>query len=60
MLIAGWFYLGASYTQLQYFDRDNTGKSTLANAQVPTKQQDGGGRYTQWIGIFDLNVEKTF
>jgi long-chain fatty acid transport protein len=60
VLIAGWFYLGASYTHLQYFDRDNTGKSTLANAQVPTMQQDGGGRYTQWLGIFDLNLEKTF
>ena len=59
-LIAGWFYLGASYTHLQFVNRDNTGRSTLALAKVPTQQQDGGGRYTQWIGIFDVNVEKQF
>jgi long-chain fatty acid transport protein len=59
-LVARWFYLAASYTHLQFLDRDNTGKSALALAQVPTKEQDGGGRYTQWVGIFDLNVEKSF
>jgi long-chain fatty acid transport protein len=65
-------YLAASYTHLQYLDRDNTGKSTLATTsspqppsnttavQVPTFGQDGGGRYTQWIGIFDANLEVTF
>ena len=34
--------------------------STLAGAQVPTKEQDGGGEYKQWIGLIDVNVEKTF
>ena len=58
--IAGWAYLGVSYTHLQYFDRNNTGQSTLAAAQTPTQQQDGGGRYTQWIGIVDVNLEKRF
>jgi long-chain fatty acid transport protein len=60
LFLANGFYLAASYTQLLFFDRDNTGKSTLASAAVPTQQQDGGGKYTQWIGFFDLNVEKTF
>lgn len=60
MLVANWFYLALSYTHLFFFDRDNTGKSTLADAAVPTQQQDGGGKYTQWAGFFDLNVEKTF
>jgi long-chain fatty acid transport protein len=55
-----WLYVALSYTHLQYLDRDNTGKSTIANALVPTFQQDGGGKYTQWVGFFDLNVEKTF
>jgi long-subunit fatty acid transport protein len=57
------FYFAASYTHLQFLDRDNTGKSTLASAPVPTQQQDGGGQYTrntQWVGIFDLNLEMTF
>ena len=60
LLVANWFYLAASYTQLVFLNRDNTGLSDLANASVPTQQQDGGGKYTQWAGFFDLNVEKTF
>ena len=59
-LVANWFYLAASYTQIVFFDRDNTGKSDLANAMYPTQQQDGGGKYTQWVGFLDVNVEKTF
>jgi long-chain fatty acid transport protein len=58
-------YLAASYTHLQFLDRDNTGKSQLESingvgVSYPTVQQDGGGRYTQWIGIIDLNVQKQF
>ena len=60
MLVADWFYLAASYTHILFFDRDNTGESDLADASVPTQQQDGGGKYTQWVGFFDVNVEKTF
>jgi long-chain fatty acid transport protein len=53
-------FIAASYTHIQYMDRDNTGASELANAQLPTRRPDGGGRYTQWIGLFNLNVEKQF
>jgi len=65
-------YLAASYTHLQYLYRDNVGKSTLAASavpeppsnstvvQVPTFNQDGGGKYTQWVGIFDANIEAKF
>lgn len=60
VLVANWIYVAASYTHLVFLDRDNTGLSDLANAQVPTQQQDGGGKYTQWVGFFDLNLEKTF
>jgi len=65
LLVANWFYLGLSYTQIVFFDRDNTGKSDLATqagqpVAYPTLQQDGGGKYTQWIGFLDVNVEKTF
>ncbi len=58
--VANLFCLSVSYTQIQYFNRNTTGASTLADAQVPTKQQDGGGQYTQWVGLIDLNLEKTF
>jgi long-chain fatty acid transport protein len=54
------FFLAASYTHIQYMDRDNTGASQLTNAEPPTKRADGGGRYTQWIGLLNVNVEKTF
>src|SRR5262249_50304313 len=59
-VLVGGFYVGFSYTHLVFMDRDNTGKSTLADTAVPTQQQDGGGKYTQWVGFFDLNVEKRF
>jgi long-chain fatty acid transport protein len=63
--VAPMLWLAASYTHLQYLNRDNTGKSTLAvNGGVPvaqpTFQEDGGGKYTQWIGIFDANIEAKF
>jgi len=59
------FYLAASYTHLQFLARDNTGKSQLeaingVGILAPTQQQDAGGKYTQWIGIVDINVQKQF
>ncbi|HEY2730932.1 MAG TPA: outer membrane protein transport protein [Polyangia bacterium] len=53
-------FVAASYTQIQYFDRDNTGASQLANALPPTRLPDGGGKYTQWIGLFNVNLQKQF
>jgi long-chain fatty acid transport protein len=53
-------FLAASYTHIQYMDRVNTGASQLPNAEPPTRRPDGGGRYTQWIGLLNVNVEKQF
>jgi long-chain fatty acid transport protein len=58
-------FLSAEYTQIQYFNRDNTGQSTLAVANgnpvsQPTVEEDAGGKYTQWIGIFSGNLEALF
>jgi long-chain fatty acid transport protein len=53
-------FIGGSYSHLYYLPRDNIGKSTLSDADVPTRRPDGGGRYYQWIGIFNANVEKVF
>lgn len=50
-------FLAASFTLVQFFDRDNTGKSTLADYVLPTKLPDGGGKYTQRIEIFNTNIE---
>lgn len=54
------WYLGASYTHLQFLNRDNTGESELPNAVLPTRRPDGGGRYSQWVGLLNANVEKAF
>jgi long-chain fatty acid transport protein len=59
-------FLTASYTHIQYLTRDNTGKSTLfQDAQgnqeaFPTVQQDAGGVYKAWIGVFTGNLEGIF
>jgi long-chain fatty acid transport protein len=58
-------FLSATYTQAQYFNRDNSGKSTLAEINgmpvpYPAVQEDGGGQYTQWIGYANANLEALF
>lgn len=53
-------FVAASYTHIQYLDRDNTGKSQLATAAPPTRLPDGGGKYTQWVGLFNVNIQKQF
>jgi long-chain fatty acid transport protein len=55
----GW-RLGAGVTDVQYFSRDNTGKSTLADAELPTRRADGGGKYTLWLGLVNVSIEKQF
>jgi long-chain fatty acid transport protein len=58
-------FLAASYTHIQYMDRDDT-SSTLAsdpsgNAYVyPTVEGNGNGHYTQWAGFFSGNLEAIF
>lgn len=59
------FFL-ASYTHIQYLNRDNTGKSTLATdssgnpVAYPTAEGNGGGKYTQWAGVLSGNLEAIF
>jgi len=58
-------FLSASYTQATYFNRNNVGKSTLAEVNgmpvpYPGVQEDGGGQYTQWIGYANANLEALF
>jgi long-chain fatty acid transport protein len=53
-------FVGTSYTHLFYFTRDTAGQSELSSSDIPTRRPDGGGRYEQGIGIFNLNVEKEF
>jgi long-chain fatty acid transport protein len=53
-------FVAASYTHIQYLERDNTGRSELAAAVPPSRRPDGGGRYRQWIGLLNVNLEKHF
>ena len=52
--------LRLSYTHVAYAARDNTGKSELAAAELPTRRADGGGRYTLWLGLVGAGLEARF
>jgi long-chain fatty acid transport protein len=52
------FHLTAGLTDVQYASRDNVGRSTLSDAQLPTRRADGGGQYGLWLGLFHLSLEK--
>jgi long-chain fatty acid transport protein len=52
------FHVTAGVSDVHYWPRDNSGRSTLADPQPPTRHPDGGGQYRLWLGIFHLSVEK--
>jgi long-chain fatty acid transport protein len=56
--VPGGFHITAGLTTVQYAARDNTGRSTLSDAELPTRRPDGGGRYELWLGLFQVSVEK--
>jgi long-chain fatty acid transport protein len=53
-----WLY--ASYTQLIYETRNTTGQSEAPLLAPPSQGVDTGGIYQQWVGFFDVSVEKQF
>lgn len=60
-------FLGVSYTHIQYLNRNvSTTASTLATSPsgvpyvYPTVEGNGGGLYTQWIGLFTGTLEAMF
>jgi long-chain fatty acid transport protein len=53
-------FVAGSYTHIQFLGRDTTGKSQLSQPIFPTSRADGGGKYTQFIGLFNANVEMQF
>jgi long-chain fatty acid transport protein len=56
--VPGGFHITAGLTAVQYSARDNTGRSVLTDAQLPTRRPDGGGKYELWLGLFQLALEK--
>jgi hypothetical protein len=55
--LPGRLHLTAGLTDVQYASRDNTGRSTLSDAQLPTRRADGGGQYGLWLGILQVAIE---
>ncbi len=59
-------FLSTEFTWIQYLNRDTRGKNELAvdaNGNMlayPTVQEDAGGIYTAWIGMFTGNLEALF
>lgn len=56
--VPGGFHITTGLTAVQYASRDNTGRSTLADAELPTRRPDGGGRYELWLGLLHVALEK--
>jgi len=54
----GLFYNEPGLSAGVYSARDNTGRSVLTDAQLPTRRPDGGGKYELWLGLFQLALEK--
>ncbi|MEJ7729309.1 MAG: outer membrane protein transport protein [Polyangiaceae bacterium] len=52
--------VAASWTQFFYFSRDTTGKSLNATYLQPSAGPDAGGKYTQRVGVLNINVEAMF
>lgn len=44
-------------TGVYSFERDNTGKSTLATYDLPARRADGGGIYDLWLAMLSLGLE---
>ncbi len=53
-------FLATTYTQLIYFSRDTTGKSEQAQFQVPSRSPDSGGKYSQSVGVVNVNLDFQF
>jgi long-chain fatty acid transport protein len=52
--------ISTSLTYIHFLPRDTRGKSQLEAASPPTRRPDGGGRYTQWITLMNVNLEQRF
>ena len=55
--VPGGLHITAGLTTVQYAARDNTGRSALTDAELPTRRPDGGGKYELWLGLFQVSLE---
>ncbi|MFO0612427.1 MAG: outer membrane protein transport protein [Polyangiaceae bacterium] len=54
------FELGTSYTHFFYVPRDTTGESILATLEAPSRTPDSGGKYSQTLGLLNVNAQLSF
>lgn len=53
-------YLAGSYLNFFEIPRDTSGQNIHATLKSPSKGPDSGGRYSEWIGALNVNVELVF
>jgi long-chain fatty acid transport protein len=58
--LPGGFAVLGSLSYVHYLPRDTTGKSQLADAELPTRRADAGGKYTLSLALLQLGLEKRF
>jgi len=54
------FEIGASYTHFFYVPRDTTGQSILATLEAPSRTPDSGGKFSQTLGLINVNAQLSF
>jgi long-chain fatty acid transport protein len=58
--IAENLHVAGSFLQFYAIPRDTTGKSQHAALRAPSRGPDSGGKYQEWIGAFNANVDVGF
>ena len=59
-LVVKRLHFAATYTEFFYFSRDTTGESLHPTLSPPSESPDSGGKYTQQVGVLDLNANFAF
>lgn len=58
--LAPGFLVAASYTQFANVPRENRGESEHPEQAAPSNGPDAGGRYSEWVGLVNLDLELIF
>jgi long-chain fatty acid transport protein len=58
--IADFLQTALTYTHFFYIPRDTSGKAKQATMVGPSRGPDSGGRYSQWVGAINLNVQVAY
>jgi len=59
-LVAGRLRVTPTWTQILYLSRDTSGKSIHPDLLPPSRGPSSSGRYSQQLGVLDVNVDYAF